>query len=65
MSYNRKCQLAESPEWRKHLRRCIRRFYWKRERLAEKYEIKSQLRDLLLKPHEVGGINNGYDFPYP
>lgn len=65
MSFKRQRQLAESPKWRKPLRHCFRRFYWKRERLAEKYEIKSQLRDLLLKSHEHGGINSGYDFPYP
>jgi len=45
MTYKRKGQLTDTPEWKKHLRPICSRFYWKRERLAEKYEIKNQLRD--------------------
>ncbi len=39
MSHKRKGQLADCPEWRKHLRPAFRRLFWKRERLAEKHEI--------------------------
>ena len=51
MSHKRKGQLADSNEWRKHLRPLYRRFYWKRGRVAEKYEIKSQLSALHQSNH--------------
>ena len=57
MSHKRKGQLVDCPEWRKHLRPLFRRLFWKRERLAEKYEINNQLRDPLLKTHKPDGIN--------
>jgi len=59
MSHKRKGQLADSNEWRKHLRPLFRRFYWKRERLAEKYEINHQLRDSVLRPNEQDGFDIG------
>jgi len=64
MSHKRKGQLADSNEWRKHLRPLFRRFYWKRERVAEKNEIKSQLRDLLLKPSLVGLLGTSMELVY-
>ena len=36
MSHKRKGQLTPSPEWCKHLRKYMRRHFWKRERLAVK-----------------------------
>ena len=41
MSYKRKGQLTTSPEWRKHLRKYMRKHFWRRERLAEKKLIQS------------------------
>ena len=58
MTHKRKGQLAESPEWRKHLRPFFKRFYWKLERLAEKEEIKDQLGELLFDFHDLGFSEN-------
>lgn len=41
MGYNRKGQLVKSMEWGK-LKGFFRRYFWKRERMAEKKEIKRQ-----------------------
>lgn len=43
MSYKKKGQLTASPEWWKHLRKELKRYFWKRERLAEKKEIQKEL----------------------
>jgi hypothetical protein len=40
MSQKRKGQLTASPEWVKHLRKYLKRHFWKRERLAVKKEVK-------------------------
>jgi hypothetical protein len=45
MSQKRKGQLTTSPEWAKHLRKYLKRQFWKRERLAEKEEIEVELRN--------------------
>ena len=42
MSQKRKGQLTTSPEWVKHLRKYLKRHFWKRERLAEKKEIEKE-----------------------
>lgn len=47
MSYKRKGQLAYSLERKKHLRRYGRHVYWRLERLAEKKEIRQEVRDLI------------------
>jgi hypothetical protein len=44
MSQKRKGQLTTSPEWVKHLRKYLKRHFWKRERLAEKKEIEIELK---------------------
>jgi len=36
MSYKRKGQLTSSQEWAKHLRKYLKRKFWKKERKAEK-----------------------------
>jgi len=43
MSYKRKGQLTNSPEWAKHLRNYLKRQFWKAERMNEKREINKQL----------------------
>ena len=43
MSNKRKGQLTTDPEWRKHLRKIGKRFFWKGERLAEKKMIDKEL----------------------
>lgn len=53
MSHKKKGQLTDSPAWKTHLRRTFRRIFWKKEHLAEKYEINNQLRDSVFMPHEV------------
>jgi len=45
MSYKRKGQLSKSPEWVKHLRKFLRRQFWKKERISEKKFIDKQLKD--------------------
>jgi len=44
MAHKKKGQLAKSPQWWKHLKDW-KRVFWKRERQAEKKEIKQQVRD--------------------
>ncbi len=36
MSQKKKGQLSKSPERHKHLRKYLKRLFWKKERLAEK-----------------------------
>ena len=43
MSNKRKGQLTTDSEWRKHLRKIGKRFFWKGERLAEKKMIDKNL----------------------
>jgi hypothetical protein len=45
MSYKRKHQLSKSPERHKHLRKYLKRFFWKRERISEKKDILDQKSD--------------------
>ena len=45
MGNKRKGQLTSDPEWRKHLRKIGKRFFWKGERLAQKEMIKENLSD--------------------
>ena len=40
MAHVKKGHLAASPEWRKHLRRWLRRNFWKRHRQAELREVR-------------------------
>jgi len=42
----RKGQLTSDTEWRKHLRKIGKRFFWKGERLAQKEMIKENLSDI-------------------
>jgi len=39
MSHKKKGQLTADGEWRKHLRKIGKRFFWKKERKAEKKMI--------------------------
>jgi hypothetical protein len=50
MSFKRKGQLAPSREWLKHFGKQLRRFFWKRERSAEKKQIAEELET----DHKVG-----------
>ena len=43
MSHKRKGQLTVEPEWAKHLRKFLRRKFWKRERKAEQKLINDEL----------------------
>ncbi len=43
MSHKRKGQLTVSTEWWKHLRKYLKRKYWKAERRAEQRQIKKAL----------------------
>ncbi|MCR9254220.1 MAG: hypothetical protein NXI20_27655 [bacterium] len=43
MSFKRKGQLTKSPEWWKHLKPELKRYFWKRERLEEKKHIEEQV----------------------
>ena len=43
MSHKRNGQLAKSPEWHKHLRRFLRKAFWKKERVSEKKIINKEL----------------------
>jgi hypothetical protein len=45
MSQKRKGQLTTNSEWAKHLRKFLRRKFWKGERFAEKKEIKRDLKN--------------------
>ena len=44
MSHKRKGQLTKSPEWRKHLRKFLRRSFWKKERMNETKFIQKELK---------------------
>ena len=44
MSNKRKGQLTTDSEWRKHLRKIGKRFFWKGERLAEKKIINQEIK---------------------
>ena len=43
MGYKRKGQLTTDVEWHKHLRKIGKRFFWKKERLAESKMIDEEL----------------------
>jgi hypothetical protein len=43
MSHKRKGQLTVASEWRKHLRKIGKRFFWSKERFAEKKLIEKEL----------------------
>lgn len=43
MSNKKKGQLTRDSEWRKHLRKIGKRFFWKGERLAEKKMIDKEI----------------------
>jgi hypothetical protein len=43
MSSKRKGFLTSDSEWRKHLRKIGKRFFWKGERLAEKKIINKEI----------------------
>jgi hypothetical protein len=45
MSHKRKGQLTTSSEWAKHLRKYLRRRFWKGERSAGKLFIRKELHD--------------------
>ena len=45
MTQKRKGQLTTSPEWAKHLRKFLKRHFWKRERFAQKKEIEKVLKN--------------------
>jgi hypothetical protein len=45
MSHKKKGQLTVSGEWAKHLRKFLRRQFWKGERAASKKAISKQLTD--------------------
>lgn len=44
MSTKKKGQLTTDGEWHKHLKKIGKRFFWKRERLAEKKVIDKEVR---------------------
>jgi hypothetical protein len=43
MSQKRKGQLTTNSEWAKHLRKFLKRQFWKGERFAQKREIEKEL----------------------
>lgn len=43
MSHKKKGQLTESPERIKHLRKFLKKLFWKKERFAEKKASKKEL----------------------
>ncbi len=43
MSHKKKGQLTTTSEWARHLRKYLRRQFWKGERKAEKTLIKQEL----------------------
>ena len=43
MSHKRKGQLTTTSEWARHLRKFLRRQFWKGERKAEKALIKTRI----------------------
>lgn len=45
MSTKKKGQLTTDTEWRKHLRKIGKRFFWKGERLAEKKIIDKEIKE--------------------
>jgi len=44
MSTKKKGQLTVDSEWRKHLRKVGKRFFWKKERLASKKLIEKNTK---------------------
>ena len=42
MSHKKHGQLTTSPEWARHLRPLLRRFFWKGERRAERENLRSE-----------------------
>ncbi|MFT5819297.1 MAG: hypothetical protein ACI8ZM_000520 [Crocinitomix sp.] len=46
MSNKRKGQLTTDSEWRKHLRKIGKRFFWKKERLAGKRMIDNETKSI-------------------
>jgi len=42
MSHKKHGQLTTSPEWARHLRPLLRRFFWKGERRAEREFVRSE-----------------------
>lgn len=42
MAHKKKGQLTTSPEWARHLRKYMKRHFWKRERLAVKELIRKE-----------------------
>ena len=47
MSHKRKGQLTIATEWAKHLRKFLRRQFWKGERKAGQKSIKQELNEKL------------------
>ena len=45
MSHKRKGQLTVATEWAKHLRKYLRKQFWKKERKAGKRVIKKELSE--------------------
>lgn len=45
MSTKKKGQLTTDSEWRKHLKKIGKRFFWKGERLAEKKMIDKEIKE--------------------
>ena len=45
MAHKRKGQLTKYGEWHKHLRKISKKFFWKKERKAEKNLIKDELSE--------------------
>jgi hypothetical protein len=43
MSHKRKGQLTVATEWAKHLRKYLRRQFWKRERKASKKVVQKEI----------------------
>ena len=45
MGHKKKGQLSVDSEWHKHLRKFGKRFFWKKERKAEKNFVKQEIPD--------------------
>ena len=45
MGHKRKGQLTTDKEWHKHLRKIGKRFFWKKERLAETKMVNEVLKE--------------------
>ena len=53
MASKKKGQLTTSPEWGKHLRPLLKRWFWKGERRAEKLQIAEELEALELNDRRI------------